>query len=99
MKTLGSNNSNSYERALARVTAIKGFYTHLAIYCIFVCVFIYINLMSTSFPWAIFPIVGWGIGVLGHASEAFDYNIFFGKSWEQRKIKELMYEERRNNQF
>ena len=45
---------------------------------------------SSAIPWAIFPIVGWGFGLAGHAMEAFDYNPFLGKSWEDKKIRELM---------
>ncbi len=79
-----------YERAKERVEKIKGFYIHFATYLIMVPVFIYLNIRSTGFPWAIFPIVGWGFGVAGHAMEAFDYNPFLGKNWEERKIRELM---------
>jgi len=54
-------------------------------------VFIWLNYISgAGFPWAIFPIGGWGFGVLGHAAETFNYNPFFGKDWEERKIKKLM---------
>lgn len=88
--TTSTTNSERYERARRRMEEIRGFYVHLTIYLIFVPVFIFINYKTTSFPWAIFPIVGWGIGVLGHAAEAFQYNIFFGKNWEERKIKRLL---------
>ena len=79
-----------YERAKERVEKLKGFYIHFAIYLIMVPVFIFLNIKSTGFPWAIFPIAGWGFGVAGHAMEAFDYNPFLGKNWEEKKIKELM---------
>jgi len=80
-----------YEQAKEQVEKIKGFYIHATIYCIFVPVFIYLNYISNAgFPWAIFPIGGWGFGVLGHAAETFNYNPFFGKDWEERKIKDLM---------
>jgi hypothetical protein len=79
-----------YERAKERLEKLKGFYIHFTIYLIMVFVFIYLNLMSTGFPWAIFPIAGWGFGVAGHAMEAFEYNPFLGRKWEERKIKEFM---------
>lgn len=80
-----------YKLAKKRVEKIKGFYIHLAIYIMMVPVFIYLNYISNAgFPWALFPIVGWGIGVSSHASETFNYNPFFGKDWEERKIRELM---------
>lgn len=79
-----------YERAKKHVEELKGFYIHFSIYLIMVPVFIYLNLRSTGFPWAIFPILGWGAGVSGHAMEVFNYNPFLGKNWEERKIRELM---------
>ncbi|MCB0451516.1 MAG: 2TM domain-containing protein [Aequorivita sp.] len=80
-----------YKLAKKRVEKLKVFYIHFGIYCICVPVFIYLNFLSRAgFPWALFPIVGWGIGVTSHASETFNYNPFFGKDWEERKIRELM---------
>ncbi|NNJ82097.1 MAG: 2TM domain-containing protein, partial [Flavobacteriaceae bacterium] len=70
-----------------------GFYIHFSIYLIMVPVFIFLNMKSTSFPWALFPIGGWGLGVLGHASEVFAWNPFFGKDWEERKIRKFMDED------
>ena len=82
-----------YERAKERVEKLKGFYIHFAIYIIMVPFFIFLNIKSTGFPWAVFPIVGWGFGVAGHAMEAFDYNPLLGKNWEEKKIKKLMDED------
>lgn len=79
-----------YERAKKQVEELKSFYVHLAIYLIMIPVFIYLNYKSGGFPWAIFPIGGWGFGVIGHAMEVFDYNPFLGKNWEERKMNELM---------
>jgi hypothetical protein len=79
------------ERAKHYVEKLKGFYIHGTIYIIFVPVFIWLNYQSnTGFPWAVFPILGWGFGVLGHASETFQWNPFFNKGWEERKMKEFM---------
>ncbi len=82
-----------YLRIKERVKAIKEFYIHFSIYLIMIPFFIWINWISTSFPWAIFPIVGWGIGVAGHAMEAFNYNPILGKNWEKRKIEQFMRED------
>lgn len=82
--------AKKYDLAKKKVDELKGFYIHFAIYLIMVPVFIFINIKSTSFPWAIFPIIGWGAGVSGHAMEVFNYNPILGKNWEERKIRELM---------
>jgi len=83
-------NGKKYDRAKKKVDELKGFYIHFAIYLIMVPVFIFLNVRSTGFPWAIFPILGWGAGVSGHAMEVFNYNPFLGRNWEERKIRELM---------
>lgn len=93
MKTF--NTTSAYNRAQQQVERLKSFYTHLAIYLIFVPFFIFLNFKSGVIPWAIFPIAGWGLGVLGHAAETFSWNIFFGKDWQERKIKALMEKENR----
>ncbi|MFC4633284.1 histidine kinase [Dokdonia ponticola] len=79
-----------YKRAKEKVEKLKGFYIHFTIYLIMVPVFIFLNVRSGSFPWAIFPIGGWGWGVIGHAADTFGWNPIFNKSWENRKIEELM---------
>lgn len=79
------------ELARERVEKLKGFYVHFSIYLLFIPVFIWLYYQSnTNFPWVIFPIAGWGMGVAGHASETFEFNPFFSKDWERRKIRELM---------
>ncbi|WP_299764810.1 histidine kinase [uncultured Dokdonia sp.] len=82
-----------YNRAKEKVEKLKGFYIHFAIYLIMVPVFIFLNIRSGSFPWAIFPIGGWGWGVIGHAAETFGWNPIFNKAWEAKKIDELMNDE------
>ncbi len=93
MDIIENTNKSSYQRAKERVDKLRDFYIHATIYSIFVIFFIWLNIRSSDFPWAIFPIAGWGLGLLVHASETFEYNIFFGKKWEARKIREMMKEE------
>lgn len=91
METQNTTHKLQLEQAKNHVEKLKGFYIHFYIYLFFVCVFILLNyISSTSFPWALFPILGWGLGVAGHASETFNWNPFFGKNWEQRKIQEYL---------
>jgi hypothetical protein len=100
MELIENTSEQKYKRAKVKMETIKCFYQHLAIYVIFVFVFIWLNLNGGSdFPWAIFPIAGWGLGILGHASETFEYSIFFGKDWERRKIRKLMDEDDERMKF
>lgn len=79
-----------YQKARERVEAIKGFYGNLAAYCIVIPFLAWLNYRTTSFPWIIFPVLGWGFGLLMHGLEAYGYNPLLGKRWEERKIRELM---------
>lgn len=83
-----------YAQAKEKVGEIKGFYNHFIIYLIFVGVFVFINYKSGGYFWAIFPIAGWGLGVLGHAAGTFEWSPFFGKQWEENKIKEIIEKDR-----
>jgi len=93
MDIIENTNEVRYRRAKEHIDNLRCFYKHATIYCIFAVFFIWLNVRSSDFPWAIFPIAGWGLGLLGHASKTFNYNFFFGKKWETRKIRELMKEE------
>lgn len=79
-----------YQKAKERVEAIKGFYGNLTAYCIVIPFLAWLNFRTTTFPWAIFPAMGWGFGLLMHGMEAYGYNPLWGKRWEEKKIKELM---------
>ncbi len=79
-----------YQKAKERVEAIKGFLGNLTAYCIVIPFLVWINYRTTDFPWAVFPALGWGFGVITHGMEAYGYNPLWGKSWEEKKIKEFM---------
>lgn len=62
------------------------FYTHFGVYIsvnVFLIVMWYVTLGPEGFPWFIFPLFGWGIGVVGHA-----VSTFYGESYIERKTKE-----------
>ena len=91
METFKPTHETKLKQAKEQVEKLKCFYSHLTVYLLFVPIFIGLNYFSGSnFPWAIFPIVGWGIGITGHAAETYNWNPFFGKNWEERKMKEFM---------
>ncbi|MCO5725359.1 2TM domain-containing protein [Robiginitalea marina] len=79
-----------YQKAKEKVEAIKGFYGNLGAYLLVIPFLAWLNWKSTSFPWALFPAVGWGFGLVMHGLEAYGYNPLWGKRWEARKIRELM---------
>ena len=88
------------EQIRGRVKEMKSFYTHLVVYVIVNILLVVVWLLSgTSFPWFVFPLVGWGIGIFFHWYNVFVENGILGKEWEDKKVKELMEKEkRRGNQ-
>lgn len=84
-----------YRQAKRRVTALRGFYAHLFMYIIVNIVLLVINLIFTPrFLWFLFPLLGWGIGLLAHAVFGFGLFGFFTKEWEERKIEEIIEQEK-----
>lgn len=87
--TYNYNEQTAYERAKDRVQKLKGFYGNLISYCCVIPILVIINLNTSSFQWFWFPMLGWGMGLTFHALETFGY----GKSWEEKKIREILEKE------
>ncbi len=88
-----------YSRAKARVEEIRSFYSHLIIYVIINACIAAFNYYLDEWrnPWFLFPLAGWGIGLIGHALGTFNMNPFVSRDWEERKIKELMEKDKNQN--
>lgn len=73
--------------AMEYVRDIQGFYTHLVQYLVVMVLLVGINLWtSPGYFWAIFPAIGWGLGVAVHGLSVFEVINLFGRDWEQRQI-------------
>ncbi|MEN3322672.1 2TM domain-containing protein [Mariniflexile soesokkakense] len=84
------NEQDAYYKAKKRVEAIKAFYSNLISYCLVIPFLIFINYKTYwGFQWFWFPMLGWGMGLTFHAFGVFGY----GKSWEERKIQEILEKE------
>lgn len=95
MKTENVTSENAaYAKAKKRVEALKGFYGNLIAYCVVIPTLAIIN-YNTYFgiQWFWFPMLGWGLGLSFHAFGVFGY----GKTWEERKIQEIVTKEKTNN--
>ena len=64
-----------YEAAKKRVEEKRSFFTHLAVYII-VNIFLVLIWWFTGadFPWFVFPLGGWGIGLIMHGLGVFVFN-------------------------
>ena len=77
--TTGMSEEQIYEQAKKRVEEKKGFFQHLAVYIVVntMLVLIWAFADGGGFPWFIFPLGGWGIGILFHFLGVF---VFGGRS-------------------
>lgn len=89
------NHAQQYEEAKRRVRRIAEFYQHLAIYVIVNAGLAVLNLLSNPADiWFVYPLIGWGIGLTAHALKVLMAD-GWSKSWEERKIRELLERESR----
>ena len=75
-----------YEEAKKRVKAKKDLYSHIAIY-VLVNAFLLVIWAVTGgrFPWFVFPLGGWGIGLFFHILDVF--------VWQRRSAREAIEKE------
>jgi hypothetical protein len=89
------NDQDRYRRAHARVKALQAFYLHGALYVGVNVVLHIINLVSGGPYWAIWPLLGWGVGLIAQALVTYGVLPFMSRDWEERKIREVLDRERR----
>ncbi|MFP5255766.1 MAG: 2TM domain-containing protein [Acidimicrobiia bacterium] len=60
------------EREARRILRRRAFYLHLAVYlAVNATIFVIWLLSGAGFPWFLFPLMGWGIGLVAHGASAF----------------------------
>lgn len=76
----------NYQRAKERVTKLRGFYIHLAVYFVINLLLFLINIIgSPTTLWFFWPLLGWGIAVAIHAFVVFVLGGRIGAEWEEKK--------------
>ena len=78
------------QRARERVSEIKGFYIHLAIFVVVLVLLFVVDAATSGGWWVQWVFLGWGIGVLAHAVAIFGGAPKFISRWEERKIREYV---------
>jgi signal transduction histidine kinase len=58
-------------RAHQRAKAETGFYIHLMWYLAVIALLALINMMTTGYPWFLWPALGWGFGIFSHYMAVF----------------------------
>ena len=59
------------EEARLRAEVKLGFYIHLGVYSGVNVLLFFIWWFTGGFPWFVFPLLGWGVGLLAHYLQAF----------------------------
>ncbi len=75
-----------YRLASKNVEEKKGFFIHLAVYIIVnIMLLIIWAVTGAGFPWFVFPLGGWGIGILFHFLGVFVFSR--QTNWEKSEIE------------
>lgn len=83
--------SPEYKAARCQVRRLCGFYAHLSVYLAVNAGLLIINLFSAPGRlWVVWPLAGWGIAIVIHGASVFLGGRWFGREWEERKIREIM---------
>jgi hypothetical protein len=96
----GLQPEDKYAAAEREVKRLKGFYTHLIVYIVINIMIVFLNIGDLEKGESYFKIENfftaffWGIGLTAHGLSVFGRNIFFGRNWEEKKIKEFMEKEK-----
>lgn len=86
-----------YRRAKARVEERLGFYRHATIYVVVNLFLIGLNWIRTpDHWWAVWPVFGWGIGLLAHGLSVYSYR-WGGPTKEAMIQREMEREARRKS--
>jgi len=84
------DDDKAYKQAKKKVRNLRHFYKHLLTFAVVIAFLHILNMMTSSYYWAIWPTLGWGIGIFLHSIQLFDFAPFFDAEWEERKIKQIM---------
>jgi hypothetical protein len=96
-----SSDRELYVEARRRVVARKNFYIHLVVYILVNALLIAIwattdvKVPEVKIPWFIYPLVGWGIGILFHFLAVFVFSASNG--WEKRAIEKEVERMKKDN--
>ena len=74
-----------------RVEALIGWYVHRTVYVGVVALLVTINVATwRGVPWALFAMLGWGIGLTAHAIRIGAFRFTPLERWRSAKIDDLM---------
>jgi len=84
-----SGDAEVLRRARRRAAAEVGFYGHLMSYLGVIAFLALINLLTTSYPWFVWPALGWGIGLFSHYMAVFGSRMLRERYFEPAVEREV----------
>ncbi|UTA49685.1 2TM domain-containing protein [Simiduia sp. 21SJ11W-1] len=91
LNTLRHTMTEEEKDALEYVRDLKGFYSNLTSYCVFITFLLILNLLTNpEYLWVVWPALGWGIGVAIHGLNVFEVTNFFGQDWERKQVEKRL---------
>jgi sensor histidine kinase YesM len=85
-----TDQGNALLRARKQVRAMRAFYVSASLYAIVISFLWIVNLVTGGYRWAIWPTLGWGVGLAVQGLSVFAGHSFFGAEWEEKKVEEIM---------
>jgi len=82
--------------AWRRVRSLRFFYNHVTIYVIANFVLLLVDISTPGDPWFYDVMLGWGLFLGFHALYAYELVPWSTLNWEQRTVRKLMEQRRRN---
>ena len=79
-----------YLAAKSHVAAMRGFYIHAAIFAVVMLALVALNVWLGGPMWSVWPLAGWGLGLIAHALAVFGRMPRAVSAWEQRKIRQAL---------
>ncbi len=89
-QTMTTTQEIKMTQAREHVADLKEFYNNVVKFALIISFLGFINLLTSDFPWVIFPLVGMSISLLFQYLRVADTKVILGKRWEQNKIEQLM---------
>ncbi|MFQ5954356.1 MAG: 2TM domain-containing protein [Kiloniellales bacterium] len=83
----------AYQRAYKRMKAVQAFYAHLTAYTGVNLMLFFVDFFTGSGIWFFWPLLIWGAAIALHASITFRWLPFYGREWEEAKVRRFMEEE------
>ena len=83
--------STEEQAAFKSVQNLKAFYSHLITYVVVIILLFIINFINNpDYIWAVWPALGWGIGIISHGLSVFEVFDVFSPEWEKKQIEKKL---------